>query len=128
MAPKFTNSHKKILYQFKEKEVIYQKKIRQLHSSLIFGGNHPDIGLTTRDFLLFRDIKIINKEIRQDNVKIISGLDEESGETCYMLVNRNCTQSNWILDVGSYKYSEGDKLELYNVAYSILNSEQPQGY
>ena len=28
------------------------------------------------------------------------------------------------LDIRCYKYYEGDKLELYNVAYSILNSEQ----
>ena len=41
----------------------------------------------SEDRILFKDIHIINEEIRKHKLNIIMGLDEDTGQTYYMLIN-----------------------------------------
>ena len=83
----FTNFHDIILDQFKDKEILSGEEVRRLHTWCMT-EYCTESEFSDFDRILLNDIKIINGELRKQNLRIIRGLDEDTGENFYILVNR----------------------------------------
>ena len=86
--------HDDILDKFEEEEVLFDPQFRKMYSETLNKHKiyHHD---TDPDTYLLQDIKIINEKLKKNNKKIRKGMDEDTGETCYILVNHyNCRNIN----------------------------------
>ena len=91
----FTESHNEILDDFKERENLSAEEVRKIHTKTM-REKYTESEWNESDRILLNDIKIINREIRKYNLKIIRGLDEDDGRNYYMMVNRcDNSESYW---------------------------------
>ena len=127
----FTDLHQSILNVFKEKQNLSETDVRSLHqgmTEMFYEDPAPTFDnllrgpVVTSDESLLRDMKIINKEIQKDKLKIISGLDENDAEPFYMLVNCSVTHNTcWdTLNVGNNDFSERDRDKLLELATALI--------
>ena len=120
---KYQSYHDDLLEMFEEEGLIFNCEFRKKYSNTLKKHN---LGHHNSDTSLLKDVKIINEQIKKDNLKIIRGMDEDTGNTCYMLVNRTTTpMSCWeSLDVGRRKYHQREKTFLFQIASNILQHEE----
>ena len=85
---KYQSYHDDLLEMFEEEGLIFNCEFRKNYSNTLKKHN---LGHHNSDTSLLKDVKIINEQIKKDNLKIIRGMDEDTGNTCYMLVNRTTT-------------------------------------
>ena len=106
---------------FKEKEVISELEMRQLHTQILSDIWRSD-NIVSNDQALHDDIRKVNTQIRGDNLKIVYSYDEVTGESCYILINRcNTPSSCWSnLSVGKTRYSSAEVSYLRYLAELIL--------
>ena len=117
----FNGFRASILKELKEKEILSAAKVREIHRQMTV--DYP-VGDRPGDNLLLMEMKILNKEILRDNLRIITGLDEDSGQSYYMLINRSTTsQECWkTLNVWNKNFKDSDRDFLKNIATEILKS------
>ena len=87
---KFDDEHRIFLQGIMCKGILNDKEVHALHlSSLKACSVEIPEKRQERDQLLVKNIQTINDEIEKLGLKIRKGQDEDTGKSCFMLINNN---------------------------------------
>jgi len=124
---KFDDEHRIFLQGIMCKGILNDKEVHALHSralkacSIEIPEKKPE-----RDLLLVTNIQIINGEIEKLGLKIRKGQDEDTGKSCFMLINSSNRMVAGSRDLGTQvqvNWSQQQLEYLRLVATDILQSE-----
>jgi len=124
---KFDDEHRIFLQGIMCKGILNDKEVHALHlSSLKACSVEIPEKRQERDQLLVKNIQTINDEIEKLGLKIRKGQDEDTGKSCFMLINNNNRMVAGSRDLGTQvqvKWSQQQLEYLRLVATEILQSE-----
>lgn len=124
---KYSDEHRMFLQGIMCKGVLNDREVHRLHDRALKACNIeiPE-KKSEKDQLLVENIQTINGEISKLGLSIRKGQDEDSGKSCFMLINNNNRMVSGSRDLGTQVQTQWSQLQLEYLrllATEILQSD-----